>query len=87
MPTSTRQILCGFIRADVGIRPYDADFNTTVNYNLSVYLWLYRRGRVSRPAINLMKFSREPKRLPYVVAVGFIYYFYKARRGRRALQY
>jgi|GEM_PF-474818 len=34
MPTSTRQILCEFIRADVGIRPYDADFNTAVNYNL-----------------------------------------------------
>jgi len=37
MPTSTRQILCEFIRADVGIRPYDADFNTAVNYNLYVY--------------------------------------------------
>ena len=35
MPTSTRQILCEFIRADVGIRPYDADFNTAVNYNLT----------------------------------------------------
>jgi len=34
MPTSTRQVLCEFIRADVGIRPYDADFNTAVNYNL-----------------------------------------------------
>ena len=34
MPTSTRQILCEFIRADVGIRPYDADFNTSLNYNL-----------------------------------------------------
>ena len=86
MPTSTRQILCGFIRADVGIRPYDADFNTAINYKLSVYLQLYRRGRVSRPAINLMKFSREPKRLLYDVAVCFRYCFYKARRGRRALQ-
>jgi len=37
MPTSTRQILCEFIRADVGIRPYDADFNTAVNYNLLLH--------------------------------------------------
>jgi len=37
MPTSTRQFLCEFIRADVGIRPYDADFNTAVNYNLYAY--------------------------------------------------
>ena len=36
MPTSTRQVSCEFIRADVGIRPYDADFNTAVNYNLYV---------------------------------------------------
>jgi len=35
MPTSTRQILCEFVRADVGIRPYDAVFNTAINYNLS----------------------------------------------------
>jgi len=65
MPTSTRQILYEFIRADVGIRPYDADFNTAVNYNLSVYLWLYRRGRVARPVMNLMNFSRALKRRPY----------------------
>jgi len=86
MPTSTRQILCEFIRADVGIRPYDADFNTAVNYNLSVYLRLYRRGRVSRPAMNYDEISRAPKRLLYDVAVCFRYCFYKARRGRRALQ-
>ena len=35
MPTSTRQILCEFVRADVGIRPYDAVFNTAINYNLN----------------------------------------------------
>ena len=39
MPTSTRQILCEFIRADVGIRPYDADFNTSLNYNLKNQIW------------------------------------------------
>ena len=39
MPTSTRQILCEIIRADVGIRPYDADFNTSLNYILKNLLW------------------------------------------------
>jgi len=43
MPTSTRQILCEFIRADVGIRPYDADFNTAVNYNLCM----------KKPSVNM----------------------------------
>ena len=39
MSTSTRQILCEIIRADVGIRPYDADFNTSLNYNLKKRIW------------------------------------------------
>jgi len=59
MPTSTLQILCKFIRADVGIRPYDADFNATVNYNLSEYI----SKRVTKnTAVSFSNVSEESRR-------------------------
>jgi len=82
MPTSTRQVSCEFIRADVGIRPYDADFNTEVNYNLKNQIWASYLQIIIKPTsviaenYNLLLYNQVWTESTHTYSLLLIAYFF-----------